>query len=112
MDYLLAANTAREVAVVQGTTVKQALAWRRWENFLETIRVHSAEIFLDCFTRCEKHQLLGAFAAIIQRGDCSASRFLKADFCMSAIGLVAQTFTAAGPSDPRYTVDGKLAYIL
>jgi hypothetical protein len=114
VDYLTAANAAREAAVVQGSTAKQALAWRHWEAFLREIGVPSAELFLDSFTKGEKHQLLDAFATAIRQGDFSATRYtcLKADSCVSFIGYMAQTFLAAGKPDPRFNLDGRLAYIL
>jgi hypothetical protein len=65
MADLLASQSAIKSAVVPGTNSKQALAWKRYIFYLESIGIIN-DIYLDQFDRIQKQKILGAFAHAVR----------------------------------------------
>jgi hypothetical protein len=71
-------------------------------------------LYLDNFTRGNKHKLLSAFAQAIREGRfCSKkSKNIKAESVRATLDHVAQAYKLGDRPDPRLDADGKFAYIL
>jgi hypothetical protein len=112
MADLSAAKSASQGAVVQGTNKKQSLSWTRYKNYLSSIGFY--DIFLESFSRAQRHRILAAFAHALQEGRFSArnNKTIKADSIRSSLDHVAQAFKLADFPDPRLDNEGKFAFIL
>jgi hypothetical protein len=110
---LHAAKSARKEAVVEGTTVKFALAWKRYKTYLQSIGIRD-DYYLDQFSRDKKHKILGAFCNAIREGRLHSTsvKTNKAESVRAALDNVSQAFKLAGRADPRLNRDGKFAFIL
>jgi hypothetical protein len=64
---LLAAESTRKGAVVEGTNAKFSLAWKRYKTYLNSIGI-THDCYLDNFSRDKTHKILGAFCQAIREG--------------------------------------------
>jgi hypothetical protein len=110
---LAAAKSASKGAVVEGTNAKQICAWSRYSRYLFSIGLQD-DLFLDNFSRGNKHKILSAFAQAIREGRfCNrAPKNVKAESVRATLDCVAQAYKLADRADPRLDPDGKLAFIL
>jgi hypothetical protein len=67
MADLLAAQSATEGAMVEGTNAKQIHAWNRYQQYFTSIGLQE-DLFLDNFSRAQKHRLLSTFDQSIHEG--------------------------------------------
>ena len=67
MADLIATESTRKGAVVEGTNAKFALAWKRYKSYLISIRINN-DWYLDNFSREKKIRLMGAFCNAIREG--------------------------------------------
>ncbi len=61
----IAAQIAREGAVVRGTHEKQARSWRHWKEYLQSIGLKDNG-YLKQFSREQRHTLIEAFAVAVR----------------------------------------------
>ncbi len=110
---LHAAKSARKGAVVEGTTAKFTLAWKRYRTYLQSIGIRD-DYYLDQFSKDKKHKILGAFCNAIREGRLHSTsvKTNKAESVRAALDNVSQAFKLAGRADPRLDRDGKFAFIL
>jgi hypothetical protein len=110
---LSAAESASINTVEPATNSKQALAWKRFQQFINSISIQS-DPFLDNFTRYQRIKILGAFAHALREGrfNTKRSNLIKSDSCRASIDCVAQTFRLANRPDPRLDEDGKSSLFL
>jgi hypothetical protein len=110
---LLAAESTRKGAVVEGTNAKFSLAWKRYKTYLNSIGI-THDCYLDNFSRDKTHKILGAFCQAIREGrlHSKSRRTHKSDSVRSALDNVSQAFKLAARPDPRLDRDGKFAFIL
>ena len=113
MTDLIAAESTRKGAVVEGTNAKFALAWKRYKSYLISIRINN-DWYLDNFSREKKIRLLGAFCNAIREGRLHSKSFRtnKSESVRATLDNVSQAFKLAGRNDPRLDRDGKFAFIL
>ncbi len=69
----VAAQITREQAVERGTHEKQAQAWRRWKEYIESIGIKNDD-YLENFTREQRYTIIGAFVLALRE-----ARFFKAE---------------------------------
>jgi hypothetical protein len=71
-------------------------------------------LYLENFSRGNKHKLLSAFAQAIREGRfCSRkSKNIKTESVRATLDCVAQAYKLLDRPDPRLDADGKFAYIL
>ena len=113
MADLCAAENAREGAVTGKTLEDQDRAWRRWEQYAESIGLQD-DIFLDGFTRPNKNKLMGAFAMALREGRFSKRHDgpLAEGTIRGAISYVASTFRDSDRPNPTKDDDGELGRLL
>jgi len=72
------------------------------------------DLFLDAFSRGQKHQILGAFASALRQGICFSSRFaeIRSDSIRAPLDCISQTFKLADKPNPRLDINGNIAFIL
>jgi hypothetical protein len=81
----VAAQITNEQAVERGTHEKQAWAWRRWKEYIESIKIKKDKYLVN-FTREQQHTIIGAFALALQE-----ARFSKPNYERLATGTVSST---------------------
>jgi hypothetical protein len=110
---LSAAEAATKNAVESGTSSKQALAWNRFQKYLQSISIKS-DPYLDNFSRFQRIKIHGAFAHAIRDGRFNSRKTaqVKSDSCRASIDCVAQAFRMANRPDPRLDTDGKPSFLL
>ena len=113
MADLVAAEASREGAVTGKTHEDQARAWRRWNEWIESIGIID-DIYLDSFTKHQRVKLIGAFAMAMREGRFSGQAYdkLAAGTVQSTISYVAQTFRERGRPNPTKDEDGELGRLL
>jgi hypothetical protein len=74
MGDLIAAESTRKGAVVEGTNAKLALAWKHYKSYLISIGINN-NWYLDNFSREKKIRLLGAFCNAIREGRLHSKSF-------------------------------------
>jgi hypothetical protein len=109
---LLAAESAAKGAVEPSTSSKQALAWKRYQQYIKSIAI-SDDPYLDNFTKIQKIKILSAFAQAIEgRFSSKRSDPIKSESCRTTIDCMAQTFHLTNRPDPRLDEDGKPSLFL
>jgi len=113
MTDLIAAESTRKGAVVEGTNAKFALAWKHYKSYLISIGINN-NWYLNNFSREKKIRLLGAFCNVIREGQLHSKslRTNKSESVRAILDNVSQAFKLAGRSDPRLDRDGKFAFVL
>jgi hypothetical protein len=109
----IAAQITHEQAVERGTHEKQAWAWKRWGEYIESIGIKNDD-YLKNFMREQRHTIIGAFALALRE-----ARFLKPNYERLASGTVSSTmqyvcasFQERGYPNPTLNKDGRPALIL
>jgi hypothetical protein len=109
----VAAQIAREGAVERGTHEKQARSWRRWEKYLQSIGLKD-DVYLEQFSREQRHTLIGAFAVAVREARFSRKSHgqLAANTVGGTIQYLSASFREHGYPNPTLNEDGQLAWIL
>jgi hypothetical protein len=76
MADMLATKSTLNQAVVERTYANQARAWARYTRYLFSIACQH-DIFLESFTRAQKHRIFSAFAHAIREGRYSSKHHPK-----------------------------------
>ncbi len=102
MGDLSAAQSTINTAVVAGTNSKQALAWKRYSGYLNSIEIHNDD-YLEQFNHLQKQRILGAFANAIRTNRFHRTKLdnNKSEFCTSSTKCIAQAYRMAGRPDPN-----------
>eukprot|EP00957_Ditylum_brightwellii_P055362 4195678-Ditylum_brightwellii.AAC.1 len=110
---LAAAETICQDTAARKTHKDQAWVWGRWEQWCESVGLIE-NVFFEGFSRNQHIRLLGAFAMVLCREQCSRQAYdtLAADTIRGAISYVAQTFQDNDLPDPSKDKDGKLGRLL
>jgi hypothetical protein len=110
---MLASESAVHNAVVQGTNEKHNLAWKRYNQYIFSVGIIH-DVYLDSFSRGQKHRILGAFAASLRQGRFYSKQNFqpKAASIRATLDCVAQAFKLADRPDPRLDFDAKVAFLL
>jgi hypothetical protein len=113
MAECVAAEAAREGAVTGKTLEDQDRAWRRWEQYAESIGL-SNDIFLDGFSRPNRIQLMGAFAVAMREGRFSkrSDGPLAEGTIRGDVSYVASTFRDSDRPNPTKDDDDELGRLL
>ncbi len=99
--------------MVERTTVKQVRAWNWYKLYLLSIALQD-DLYLDSFSRAQKHKILSAFTHPIREGRFGTKTIvhLKSESVRASLDCLAHAFKLAGRADPRLNEDGKLAFLL
>ena len=76
MADLAAAEAFREGAVTGKTHQDQARAWRRWDEWYESVGIID-DTFIEHFTKHQRVKLIGAFAMALREGHFSGQAYDK-----------------------------------
>ena len=112
MADLLTAAASRERAVTGATHDDGDRAWRRWQQWCESVGL--TDFYLDQFSQTERNLLLGAFAVALREGRFSRDRSkpLVEGTVRGALSHVVQAFRETGRQNPTKDADNMLSVLL
>jgi hypothetical protein len=113
MADLHAAESSRKRTVVEGTTAKFSLAWKRYKTYLQSIGINR-DWYLENFSKDKRLKILGAFCHAIREGRLHSKSLKtnKTESVRTALDNVSQALKLADRPDPRLDRDGKFAFVL
>lgn len=113
LAYLTGAELARQEAITEATNEKHALAWKRWQTFLESIGI-DGDPFLDSFDPAHRTILLGAFAHAMRTATFSGPKLQKlaSSTVRDSISFVCSSFRQNQRPDPSKDGTGNTAFLL
>jgi hypothetical protein len=115
MAGLLGAAQSRIDAVTTDTHKKGDFHFRNWNTFLARCHLRG-DVFLDGFSRHDRHKILGAFLHSVRNGEYSKSTkgndTLVAGTCQAALTGVCAAFSHAGRPNPSLDANQKTSVLL
>lgn len=109
----VAAEDARQGSVTGKTLEDQDRAWRRWEEYANSIGIHD-DIYLDNLSKPNRIKIMGAFALALREGRFSKRHDgpLAETTVRGTISYVASTFRDNDRPNPTKDDDGELGRLL
>ena len=109
----VAAQIACEHAVEQGTQEKKDWAWRRWKEYIQSIKIKD-NVLLEYFSREHRHIIIGVFAMGVREARFSRPSHEQLDTgtVKDTMQYVCTTFQENGYQNPSINGDEQPAFIL